>query len=160
MNFKVELDGRTISFIIMAIIITRLMIANFPLMEPYLEQCAYVHVTKDMKKISVEEMEGSLNKHREAKLYYIGRGRCGDCREVIKNVLIIEDSLSTENVTMEYVELENTITDDERNVLDSMDIKEIPTILFVNGKEKKVYDYYDMISDNYKERFARFIGGE
>lgn len=160
MNFRVELEGKTVLFIIMVIILTRLTIANFPILEPYLEQCAYVHVTKDMKKIRVEDMERVLDKRSGTELYYIGRSSCGDCREVIKNILVLENSLSGENITMKYVELENEITDVERKQLDIIGVKEIPVILLVNDEETRCYDYYDMISNDYRKRFTMFIGGE
>lgn len=161
MKSKITLEVKNIIILIIAILMIRFAIVSFPTIQPRLQECAYSYLTSTLTEANVSDIKKNALRNTNFQVYYVGRGSCIDCRDAIKNVISIS-KITEENTgtSLVYVALKDKITENERNYLDEICVDEIPVILLVNHGSVQKFGYYDIISEDYKDRFIKLMEGD
>lgn len=61
------------------------------------------------------------------------------------------------HINMYYVKLKNTISESEREYLDSIKVDNIPTIIAFRGNKVYQFKYDEIIANDFEHRFRQFV---
>lgn len=78
---KISLGKSELVAILLTVIIVKLAIYYYPIMEPYFAGNVYSAVTTEFKVITVKQLWENDYSQSKTKMYYIGRSSCIDCRD-------------------------------------------------------------------------------
>ena len=148
---------------IIALILVMILVKSgfylYPLAESHFGESAYIAVTKEFEKKSVQDMQAD-GKEDNNNIYYIGRPSCIDCRVAIKNTRVLYRICDEKNnQKMYYVRLKNEISDSERKYLDSISVDNIPTIVSFKDGEALQFEYDDITAEKFIEKFEDYMDG-
>ncbi len=162
MEQKITLNIKGIVALIIIVVSVKYVWFTLPEIKPIIEEYAYATVTNDFDVKSVKDLRSNIErKYNSVKLYYIGRGSCGDCRASIRNIKCLKNLAEKEyDMAMNYIKLKNEISKEERYFLDNLDVDGIPILLLVKNGEIKRFDFYDITAENFTERFKKFVEQE
>lgn len=155
---KISLGKSELVAILLTVIIVKLAIYYYPIMEPYFARNVYSAVTTEFKVITVKQLWENDYSQSKTKMYYIGRSSCIDCRESIGNTKKLKKLLAEEyHTNMYYVKLKNNISQSEREYLNSIKVDNIPTIVAFRGNKVYQFKYDKIVAKDFENKFRQFI---
>lgn len=155
---KISFGKSELVAILLAVIVAKLAIYYYPMMEPYFAGNVYDAVIAKFEVRTVKQLHKNEESHSETGMYYIGRSSCIDCRESIGNTKKLSKLLLKEyHINMYYVKLKNTISESEREYLDSIKVDNIPTIIAFRGNKVYQFKYDEIIANDFEHRFRQFV---
>lgn len=155
---KISFEKSELAAILLAVILVKLAIYYYPMMESYFAGNVYNAVTTEFEERTVKQLQENDGSQSETSVYYIGRSSCIDCRESIGNTKKLLKLLSEEyHTNMYYVKLKNNISQSEREYLDSIKVDNIPTIIAFRGNKVYQFKYDKIIANDFENRFRQFV---
>lgn len=155
---KISFQISEIITILIIIIIIKLVVFYYPTMKPYFAINAYNSVIGDFEIKTIKQLKERPNDLEDSSFYYIGRSSCIDCQESIINIKKLSDLLLEDyNIKMYYVKLDDKISDNEKSVLNTLEVCNIPLIMAFRDGTIYRFNYDEITSNNYEEKFRSFV---